>query len=173
MDDEAARALLGVAPDAPPEVIRLAYRRLLRSHHPDLAGASISANRRTAELNQAYVLVTKGAVDERPADDSPPSVVPAAAIITMPSGTSDVFDRLCQAADTIGTLAYVGRADEILETIIEPEGGPPCSLMIALERHGDETLAQCTLEPLDARPGPPIEGVVGALSEALHGGQVR
>ena len=57
MDDARARAVLGVEADASPDAVRAAYRRLLRRHHPDVAGSSVDATRRTAELNRAYAIV--------------------------------------------------------------------------------------------------------------------
>lgn len=47
--------MLGVSPDAPPEVIRAAYRRLAREHHPDVAGPAADDAIRT--LNAAYAVL--------------------------------------------------------------------------------------------------------------------
>ena len=44
--------LLGVDPDAPPAVIRDAYRRAARAHHPDRHGDAAAA--RMAEVNAAW-----------------------------------------------------------------------------------------------------------------------
>ena len=47
--------MLGVAPDATPEEIRAAYRRLAREHHPDVAGAT--ADGTIHALNAAYAVL--------------------------------------------------------------------------------------------------------------------
>jgi hypothetical protein len=50
-------AVLGVAPGASQAVIKAAWRRLARQHHPDLAvdvGERRAATRRMAEINAAY-----------------------------------------------------------------------------------------------------------------------
>lgn len=173
--------MLGVTADASPDVVRGAYRRLVRRHHPDVAGESRDAVRRTAELNQAYALLLRlddeaGAAGERIGASSPgPGAAPSSfdvavdadGFVPVEAATLDVFNRLCEAADVIGSLSYVDRANTILETMITTEGGPTCSLMVTLEPRGSETLAYCTLESLDARPGPPIEQVVAALTHAL------
>src|SRR4051794_30156465 len=44
--------LLGLPTDAEPEQIKAAYRRLLRTHHPDIAGPHGAAM--TSKLNDAY-----------------------------------------------------------------------------------------------------------------------
>jgi hypothetical protein len=184
MDDASARAVLGVEADASPDAVRAAYRRLLRRHHPDVAGSSVDATRRTAELNRAYAVVVHAPPPpaDRPPSPPPPSTAPrppfdvaddadgVIALDTARGGPAplDLFNRLCEAADTIGSLSYVDRANTILETIISPSEGPTCSLLVTLEERGSETLAYCTLEPLDSRPGPPIQEVVDALTRELQ-----
>lgn len=55
--------MLGVGPDASPEDIKAAWRRLARTNHPDLTGddpaASQRATRRMAEINAAYASLTR------------------------------------------------------------------------------------------------------------------
>ena len=50
-------ALLGVAPQAEPDVIRAAYRALARRYHPDRTGA-VNRDSRMAEINQAYEVLS-------------------------------------------------------------------------------------------------------------------
>lgn len=47
--------MLGVAPEAAPEEIRAAYRRLARQHHPDVAGST--ADGTIHALNAAYAVL--------------------------------------------------------------------------------------------------------------------
>jgi hypothetical protein len=179
MDDARARALLGVAPDATTDDVRAAYRRLVRRHHPDLAGPSAATTRRTVELNEAYAAVVAAGPHPTasPAPEAEPEPEPrvdpfdiandADGILPVAGATLEVFNSLCEAADTIGDLSYVDRANAILETIISPATGPTCSLMVTLQTTGADTLAYCTLESFDSRPGPPIDEVVAALSAEL------
>ncbi|HEY7591327.1 MAG TPA: J domain-containing protein [Candidatus Limnocylindrales bacterium] len=55
--------VLGVKQGATPEAIKAAWRRLARTHHPDLTGddpaASRIATRRMAEINEAYAALRR------------------------------------------------------------------------------------------------------------------
>ena len=55
--------VLGVVPGASPTQIKAAWRRLARTHHPDLTGddpaASRVATQRMAEINDAYAALTR------------------------------------------------------------------------------------------------------------------
>ena len=64
MEPAEAREVLGVADSATPGEVRAAYRRLLRAHHPDLAGAG--STRRTAELTVAYRVLRIAAATTAP-----------------------------------------------------------------------------------------------------------
>lgn len=189
MDPTEARRLLGVGPDAGPRTIRTAYRQLLRRRHPDVAGDDDGATQVTADLNAAYACLLEERQRPRgsstPRTDRPPDAATAAPAprgptdpqgpvvddhgrdVELAAATLDVLDQLCEAADRIGDLSYVDRSSGILETILSPPGGPPCSLLVQLRQRGDETLANCTLESLDRRPGPPIDAVVADLRAEL------
>lgn len=69
--------LLGVSPDASPEAIHSAYRRLARRYHPDL-NAGAGAGARFKEVSRAYEVL--GDPDQRAVYDraaATPSVRPA------------------------------------------------------------------------------------------------
>ncbi len=53
MTREEAFRILGLEPDAEPEEIRAAYRRMMRQHHPDQGGSDYMA----AKINQAKALL--------------------------------------------------------------------------------------------------------------------
>jgi molecular chaperone DnaJ len=51
-------ALLGVSPNASPEEIKKAYRRLAREHHPDLNRDDSEAEKRFKEITRAYEVLS-------------------------------------------------------------------------------------------------------------------
>jgi curved DNA-binding protein CbpA len=53
--------LMGVKPDATPEQIHAAYRRLARAYHPDIHPRSSAAVARMARLNVAKTILLDGA----------------------------------------------------------------------------------------------------------------
>ncbi|MDH4142472.1 MAG: J domain-containing protein [Chloroflexota bacterium] len=61
--------VLGVQPGADQAAIKAAWRRLARSHHPDLTGddpaASRAATRRMAEINDAYAALARDLASHR------------------------------------------------------------------------------------------------------------
>lgn len=52
--------ILGVPVNADPEVIKKAYRDLVRSNHPDIVGQTAEATERMKEINAAYKALTSG-----------------------------------------------------------------------------------------------------------------
>lgn len=50
--------VLGVSPDAAPEAIRQAYRRLAREHHPDRRGVATDPGAAMARLNEAWTVLS-------------------------------------------------------------------------------------------------------------------
>ena len=76
--------VLGIARGADPAAFKAAWRRLARTHHPDLTGddpaASRVATRKMAEINEAYAALTRlgdargdtrrGGTDRAPEDDA-------------------------------------------------------------------------------------------------------
>jgi len=49
---------LGLAPDAPPEAVRRAYRRLAQRCHPDKMQGASSAQANMARINEAYAVLS-------------------------------------------------------------------------------------------------------------------
>jgi curved DNA-binding protein CbpA len=59
---------LGLTPDASPAAVKSAWRRLARTHHPDLAAddrTARAATRRMAEINAAYESAVRLAGERR------------------------------------------------------------------------------------------------------------
>jgi hypothetical protein len=190
VDTREALGVLGLGPGAAMTDVRAAYRRLVRQHHPDVAGAAETAQ--TARLTEAYALLRRVARtarsdtitvnDDTPAAAPPPSPAPPtptpyeAAIEAELAGgdtllvrapAAETFAALFEAAGRIGHVAYFDRQLGILETIVRFEGGPSCSFLITLQGRSNGTEAFCTLESIEADPTPPIQPVMGALIEAL------
>jgi hypothetical protein len=57
MDTGEALAVLGISPGATADEARSAYRRLIRTSHPDHSGGDPAATRQTARLTQAYAVI--------------------------------------------------------------------------------------------------------------------
>ena len=95
-------ALLGVAPQAEPEVIRAAYRVLAQRYHPDRLGQVHStAASRMAALNQAY------------------------AVLSCPERRR-AYDRWCRHLDQRQHLTQAQRPDRASPPAMAPS--PPCVL---------------------------------------------
>lgn len=76
MDTGEALAVLGISPGATAEEARSAYRRLIRTSHPDRSGGDPAATHQTARLTQAYAVI-RSAIEANggstvPASPSPP-----------------------------------------------------------------------------------------------------
>jgi molecular chaperone DnaJ len=50
--------VLGLEPDASPEEIKQAFRRLAREHHPDATGGDASSEQRYKEVSEAYAVLS-------------------------------------------------------------------------------------------------------------------
>ena len=57
MDTGEALAVLGISPGATADEARSAYRRLIRTAHPDRSGGDPAATHQTARLTQAYAVI--------------------------------------------------------------------------------------------------------------------
>jgi hypothetical protein len=191
VDTREALAVLGLENGAAMTDVRAAYRRLVRRHHPDVAGTAATAQ--TARLTEAYALLRHIAHDSGsdtvtidpdaatvsapPLRPDPPRPSPyeqameaelaAGDTLFVRAPTAEAFAALFEAAGRIGHVAYFDRQLGILETIVRFEGGPSCSLLVTLQGRANGTEAFCTLESIEAEPAPPIQPVMDALIEAL------
>jgi len=181
--------VLGLGSGAAMTDVRSAYRRLVRQHHPDVAGAAETAQ--AARLTEAYALLRRAAhqtgsdtitvTDVQPVPAPPPPPPPtrsayddaidaelaAGDTIVLWAPLNEAFAALFEATSRIGHTAYFDRQLGILETIVRFEGGPSCSFLITLQGRSNGTEAFCTLESIEAAPTPPIKVVVDALIEQL------
>ena len=80
MDTGEALAVLGISPGATADEARTAYRRLIRTSHPDRSGGDPAATRQTARLTQAYAIIRSAiAASGGSAVPAPPPPPPAPA----------------------------------------------------------------------------------------------
>lgn len=186
--DEAAR-ILGILPDATWPDVRRAYRRLIRARHPDQAGIAATAD--AMVIIEAYGVLRSvhapSAREARPgagttatatrvrATERPVVPVPPTAIVRLDDDTiafgappDETFALLLEAAHDLGELTYVDRSMPILEVICQFVGTPTLSLVITLQGRCNSTEAFCTVESIEARPGPPTRGVVDVLLDLLQ-----
>lgn len=165
MDEREALGVLGLPATATLDEARRAYRRLVRTHHPDVAGVRGAA--RTVRVVEAWRVVR----DRAPATaaESPPVDVDAAGdTVTIHAPADEAFVLLLDAAHRVGDVTHVGPGDGLLDVLITGDDGRTCSLVISLQGRGvGVTEAFCTLQALDAGPNPPVDAVVDALVEEL------
>jgi curved DNA-binding protein CbpA len=99
-------ALLGLDPDASPESIKIAYRRLARIHHPDVHATSstdaekASVEARMAQLNEAYAVLSHGR--SRREYDEQLHLEASLAIRTTTTCTADTRTATTQSKTTSG-----------------------------------------------------------------------
>jgi hypothetical protein len=185
VDEDAARALLGIGRSAGPAEARVAYRRLIRDAHPD---RNATDGARAAALNEAYAVLvrrrrarsstTVPADPTPPADDvvraepaAPAEPVPAEVLdgdtIHIAAPADEAFALLVEACHRIGHVSYLDRSCAILEAMVTVPGQGTCSLLITLQGRADGTDAFCTLEAVERVAQPPVGPVTAALLHAL------
>ena len=172
MNVAAARAVLGVGPDADELALRRAYRSLLRLHHPDVAGdGGAGETRHIIEAYQTCVRTgTEAAADEP--DDEPDDgadrdehesqshsysnadhdVTRWAApddTLVLSCPADEAFLTLLAVAHDIGDVTYVDRHSELLEALFQSEEGVTFSVVISLQgrAYAGTTEAFFTVEP--------------------------
>lgn len=157
--------MLGLGPTATLADARAAYRRLVRTHHPDVAGDA--GTRTTAAVIDAWH-VLRGLVVEAEEPEVGVDVVADNDTIALDVPADEAFLLLLEAAHRVGDVTHVSPGDGLLEALIAFDDGRTCSLVISLQgRANGTTEAFCTLQALDAGPNPPMGLVVDALVEEL------
>ena len=188
MDLATARSVLGVSATDDWAAVRVAYRTLIRSTHPDLVGAQGTA--RTLEVNAAYralaVARREGRLHESgpdaPAEPPPAPPTPrrrptgsgiaddvriaGGDTIVLSSPPGETFRRLVEAAHALGELSYVDRSAAIFEAVLHLEDGTPASFVVSLQwrAHDASCEAFCTLEALDRAEQLDVSGVLEQLA---------
>ena len=108
--------VLGLAADAPADALRKAYRRAAQRHHPDRSPGDPAAQRRMADINEAYAVLShpqrresydqwmRARAARRAADAALAAARPSRFEATWPWGL--VAATLAFALATVGTAVY-------------------------------------------------------------------
>ena len=173
--------MLRVASGAAPEVVRAAYRELIRDRHPDRAGERATGD--AARINEAYA-VLRETVGPPVVDEVAPSPfrsdagtksVIADTVTLLDDDTvafsfpaEEVFHLLVDVAHEVGDVTYVDPEAGLLEVLVQFEGEPLCSIVLSLQGRADRVEAFCSIEALDGSEAPPVADVVSLLVENLR-----
>ncbi len=180
MHTDEARRLLGVAADAEPDQVRVAYRRLVREQHPD-RNTSADATERTIELTTAYRLLVDAPVDAgasdaaetRTVEPEPPlldlsiDLVDDTTIALGAPGDETLF-LLSETAHRLGEITYLDPAAGLIEVIVEFVEAPTSSVVFTLQgRATGVTDVFCTVEPLSGGEAPPVDAVTRLVFDTV------
>jgi len=184
---EFACQVLGVAVGDSEKEVKTLFRALMREHHPDLSKSCTDEEHGSIDpslLTEAYsvVLASIQASPERLVPRSvqlatslAPSASPAHPLVSEHDGDTiwieappdEAYQRLLDAASTLGGIGHVDRNLGLLEVIVRFEGGPSCSVLMTLQgrEHGTDVI--CEMESIESEPTPPIHPVLQSLVERL------
>ncbi len=196
MDEDVARRLLEVPVGADATALRAAYRRLLRTTHPDVAPGHGAAER-TIELRAAYELLLALVVDDpvagRPTETpTPPPYRPGARrparaatdpadrpapvdVVRLDADTvgialppDETLLVVLEAANRLGEVAYLDPSAGLVEVIVEFIDAPTSSVLVHLQgRATGRTEVVCSIEPLSGGQVPPVEAVTTLVQRTL------
>ena len=181
--------MLGVAVGDSEREVKDVFRALMREHHPDLAASRASQATTSVDpslLTEAYSVVLAsiqtspdGLVPQSadPAEPHSPSTSPSAPpplvsthdgdTIWIEAPPDEAYQRLLDAASTLGGIGHVDRHLGLLEVIVRFEGGPSCSVLMTLQGRAYGTDVFCEMESIEAEPTPSIQPVLECLVEQL------
>jgi hypothetical protein len=183
---EACR-VLGVAVGDSEKWVKIVFRALMREHHPDLAASRGGEARDSVDpslLTEAYSVVL-ASIQTSPDGLVPQSAHPAKTHQPSPSAPhplvaehggdtiwieappDEAYQRLLDAAGTLGGIGHVDRNLGLLEVIVRFEGGPSCSVLMTLQGRVHGTDVFCEMESIEADPTPSIHPVLQSLVEQL------
>lgn len=183
MDRGEARRVLGVAADATPTEIRSAFRRLVRSHHPDQSGEASGVD--TVRIIAAYRLLERMPTrrDVPKSASARPGPVAAEAAAPQSRTKRDVrrrhdrvwvdlpparaWPQLLEAAHDLGEVAYVDRSAALIEVVITFTEHPVCSVVLSVQAGRGGTEASVGVEALSGDVPPPADAVASLVAHAL------
>ncbi|TQV64844.1 MAG: J domain-containing protein [Halothiobacillaceae bacterium] len=156
-------AVLGVAPDAPHELIRLAYRRLARQYHPDI-NREAGAEERFKAINEAHDVLADAA--RRAAYDQMRQQVQASP--ALKSATRRTFDEWLAGFSSLRDRARDLASRDTLRDFFTDAGlagrtgraargeDQRAPLRLGIEEMARGAHRECTVR-LDGADGPPLE----------------
>ena len=183
--------MLGVAVGDSEKEVKSVFRALMREHHPDLTASRETVGHRVVDpslLTEAYSVVLESIQTSPegliphwglPATPHPPSPPPSPSasppIVSEHDGDTiwieappdEAYQRLLEAAATLGGIGHVDRNLGLLEVIVRFEGGPSCSVLMTLQGRAHGTDVFCEMESIEAEPTPSIQPVLESLVEQL------
>ncbi len=157
-----AGAVLGVPPDADDGTLRRAFRRHLRSAHPDSGGSRSETERIVA----AYALLRQKAQDRTPTDTStsPDTESPETSLrdasMRMEDAHEDVFVMLLERLHDVGDVDYVDAETGLVEATIARHH----RLTATLQGRLDHVEVMFTLESPDAASAPDLNDLARLLT---------
>lgn len=193
MDVGEAARILDVAPQAPWDDVRRAYRLAIGIHHPDRMGAT--GDQQAVRIIEAFRVLERARLDPRfapprpppPRPDPSPDVAKAAGrrppappvdglaltridddTLRIDAPADEAFRWLIEGAHELGNITYLDRSGPIFEVLCRFVDAPATSLLVTLQGRADGTDALCSAESIEARPGPPTVLVVDAYEAALR-----
>lgn len=159
----------------------------MREHHPDLSASRRGEAPSSVDpslLTEAYSVVL-ASIQTSPDGLVPHSPYPAKTHQPFPSAPHPVvsehdgdtiwieappdeaYQRLLDAAGTLGGIGHVDRNLGLLEVIVRFEGGPSCSVLMTLQGRAYGTDVFCEMESIEAEPTPSIHPFLQSLVEQL------
>lgn len=167
MDLDAARALLGVAPDTPPDAIRRRYLELIRRHHPDVAVEPTVVD--PAEVTEAYRIVRAAPT---PAGTSrcgtTVDVTADVDTLSVSLPPDETFLELLDVMSAVGAVTYVDPEGGLIEVLLELASGGRCSLVAAFQGRAASGSTDVFLT-VDDPTTADIARLAGELAELLDG----
>lgn len=186
MNPTSAAHLLGVAVDAPWNVVRRAYRDRIRRAHPD--SGEVGDADEAVLLNRAYAVLEQvrrhpgdhergGATTSEPDTDASTvdprieiagltRLAPDTLAVGLPG--DEAFRLVFDAAHDVGDITYVDRSGPLLAVLCRFVGEPATSLLLTFQGRATHTEIHGTVESIEARPAPPTTPVVDLLEDALR-----
>lgn len=160
MDPDEARAVLGLDPAATPEAVRSAFRRLVRTAHPDVTGDDGATTRR---LTDAYrTLLDEPATATTVTTTTSPTAGADTLVLALPP--DEAFLTVLDAAAAIGAVTTADAESHLLEVLVTFDDGHTANALLSLQGRAatGSTDAFVTVDPADR-----TTLVVDALATAI------
>lgn len=173
-DIDTALAALGLTGRPEWLEIRDAYRRSIRTIHPDVAD-DMESTRSAAQVNASFDVLRRATGDgrhplpapqprQRPHAPPAPASPPAATVIR--SRGDDVYVHLLEAAHEVGDVCYLDPEAGLIQVLLSSHGASGAHLLIDVDADQNPPRVAFTMESANAQV-PPIAEVVSRLARHL------